>query len=50
MRMHAWVVYSFIKGAQAVHVNLAVLAEKIGYVAWLVFFMQFLSTLITVII
>lgn len=28
MRMHAWVVYSFIKRAQAVHVNLAVLAEK----------------------
>lgn len=28
MRMHAWVVYSFIKGAQTVHVNLAVLAEK----------------------
>lgn len=28
MRMHARVVYSFIKRAQAVHVNLAVLAEK----------------------
>ena len=28
MRMHARVVYSFIKGAQTVHVNLAVLAEK----------------------
>lgn len=28
MRMHAWGVYSFIKRAQAVPVNLAVLAEK----------------------
>ena len=28
MRMHAWGVYSFIKRVQAVHVNLAVLAEK----------------------
>lgn len=28
MRMHARVVYSFIKRDQAVHVNLAVLAEK----------------------
>lgn len=35
--MHAWGVYSFIKRAQAVYVNLAVLAEKLGYVAWLLY-------------